>query len=129
MVAFLRNEDELAGLLDMNWDTWRPAAGDGAIPRFSGSVGARTLSPDEDLFGSYNQFVESVRLRKRHSQPSGEEDRQQKIADQLACNPSRDPATRSAFPDLLDRIMQTKGKPETGLPICSELRTRIQEAS
>src|SRR5260370_5159255 len=106
MVAFLRNEDELAGLL--GHELGHLAARQQAMElsrRFRDVLGPRTLSPDEDLFGLYNQFVESVRLKKRHAQPSGEEDRQQKIADQLGLQSvSRSGYTPQAFPHLFDRI-------------------------
>src|SRR5207245_9697975 len=78
---------------------------------FRDVLGLKTLSGDEDLFGLYNQFVESVRLKKRRSQPSSEEDKGQKIADQLGVQSvARSGYAPQAFPDLLDRLMQTKGR-------------------
>jgi predicted Zn-dependent protease len=74
-------------------------------------LGVKSVSPDEDLFGLYNGFVESVRLKKRHSQPSGEDDKSQKIADLIGVQAvARAGYAPQAFPDLLDRIMETKGK-------------------
>src|SRR5207302_8522959 len=74
-------------------------------------LGLKTLSDDDDLFGLYNQFVEHVRLKKRRSQPSGEEARGQKIADQLGVQSvARSGYAPQAFPDLLDSLMQTKGR-------------------
>jgi len=112
MVSFLRNEDELAGLL--GHELGHLAARQQALDMsrdFREVLGLKTLTGDEDLFALYNQFVESVRLKKRHSQPSGEEDKGQKIADQLGVQSVvRAGYAPQVFPDLLDRLMQTKGK-------------------
>ena len=112
IVAFLRNEDELAGLL--GHELGHLAARQQALDMsrdFREVLGLKSLTADEDLFGLYNQFVESVRLKKRHSQPSGEEDKSQKIADQLGVQAvARAGYAPQAFPDFLDRLMQTKGK-------------------
>jgi WD40 repeat protein len=112
MVSFLRNDDELAGLL--GHELGHLAARQQALDMsrdFREVLGLRTLTGDEDLFGLYNQFVESVRLKKRRSQPSGEEEKGQKIADQLGVQSvARSGYAPQAFPDFLDRLMQTKGK-------------------
>jgi len=112
MVSFLRNEDELAGLL--GHELGHLAARQQALDMsrdFRDVLGLKTLTGDEDLFGLYNQFVESVRLKKRRSQPSGEEDKGQKIADQLGVQSvARAGYAPQVFPDFLDRLMQTKGK-------------------
>jgi WD40 repeat protein len=112
IVAFLHNEDELAGLL--GHELGHLAARQQALDMsrdFREVLGIKNLSSDEDLFGLYNQFMESVRLKKRHSQPSGEEEKSQKIADQLGVQSvARSGYAPQAFPDFLDRLMQTKGK-------------------
>src|SRR5712692_10517013 len=75
MVSFLRNEDELAGLL--GHELGHLAARQQALDMsrdFREVLGLKTLSGDEDLFGLYNQFVESLRLKKKRSQQSGEEE-------------------------------------------------------
>src|SRR6266478_9874753 len=112
MVSFLRNDDELAGLL--GHELGHLAARQHALDLsryFRDVLGIKTLSADEDLFGLYNRFVETASLKKRHSQPSGDDDKGQKIADQLGVQAvGRSGFAPQAFPDLLARIMQTKGK-------------------
>jgi WD40 repeat protein len=112
MVAFLRSEDELAGLL--GHELGHLAARQQALDmsrNFREVLGVRSIAPDEDLFGLYNEFVESVQLKKRHSQPSGKDDTSQKIADLIGVQAvARAGYAPQAFPDLLDRIMETKGK-------------------
>jgi hypothetical protein len=50
-------------------------------------------------------------LKEIKSQPSDEENKSQKIADQLGVQAvARAGYTPQAFPDFLDRLMQTKGK-------------------
>src|SRR5215831_4013018 len=112
MAAFLRNEDELAGVL--GHELGHLAARQQALDMsraFRDVLGIRSLSADEDLFGVYNQFVESVRLKKRHPSPSGEEERNQKVADQLGIQAvARAGYSPQSFPDFMDRLMETRGK-------------------
>ena len=112
MVAFLRNEDELAGLL--GHELGHLAARQQALDLsrdFRDVLGLKSLPADEDLFALYNQFVESVRLKKRRPPPSGDEEKGQKIADQLGVQSvARSGYAPQAFPDFLDRLMQTRGK-------------------
>lgn len=112
MVAYLRTEDELAGLL--GHELGHLAARQQAFEMsrdFRDVLGIKSLPADEDLFGLYNQFMESARLKRRHAPPSGEDDKGQKTADQLGVQAvARAGYAPQAFPDFLDRLMQTKGK-------------------
>jgi WD40 repeat protein len=112
IVAFLRNEDELAGLL--GHELGHLAARQQALDMsraFREILGVKALSADEDLYERYNQFVESARLKRRHPQNSVDEEKGQKVADQLGVQAvARAGYAPQAFPDLLDRIMETKGK-------------------
>ena len=100
MVSFLRNEDELAGLLGHE------------LGHLAARQQALEMSRDfREVLGLKTLSVENVRLKKRRSQPSGEEARGQKIADQLGVQSvARSGYAPQAFPDLLDRLMQTKGR-------------------
>lgn len=112
MAAYLRNEDELAGVLghELGHLVARQQAQD-MSRAFRDVLGIKSLSPDEDLFGLYNQFMESVRLKKVHAQPSGDEQRSQQVADQLGVQSVvRAGYAPQAFPDFMDRLMETKGK-------------------
>jgi WD40 repeat protein len=109
MVAFLRSEDELASLL--GHELGHLAARQQAVEisrDFREVLGVKSLPADEDLFERYNQLVDRVRLRKRHF--TGEEEKGQEVADQLGVQAVvRAGYAPQAFPDLLDRLMQTKG--------------------
>ncbi|PYT93420.1 MAG: hypothetical protein DMG36_09920 [Acidobacteria bacterium] len=112
MVAYLHNEDELAGVL--GHELGHLAARQQALDMsraFRDVLGIRSLSADEDLFGLYNQFMESVRLKRIHTSPSGEEEKNQKVADQLGVQAvARAGYSPLSFPDFMDRLMETKGK-------------------
>lgn len=55
--------------------------------------------------------MESVRLKKMHAAPSGEEEKSQKVADQLGVQAvARAGYYPQSFPDFMDRLMETKGK-------------------
>ncbi len=112
MVAFLRNEDELAGVLghELGHLVARQQALDLSF-EFRDVLGLKTVSADEDLLGLYNKLVESVRLKQNHSRSSSNEDKNQKIADLLGVRAvARAGYSPQAFPDFLDRLMLTKGK-------------------
>ena len=112
MVAYLRSEDELAGVLghELGHVVARQQAQD-MSRMFRAVLGIQSLSPNEDLFGLYNQFVESVRLRKVHAPSYAEEERSQRIADQLGVQAvARAGYSAQAFPNFLDRLMETKGR-------------------
>jgi WD40 repeat protein len=112
LVAFLKNDDELAGLLghEMGHLTARQQGMD-LSRSFREVLGLKTVSDTDDLLELYNQLVESVRLKKRRSEPSGNEDKNQAIADQIGVQAvARAGFAPQAFPSFLDRLMQTKGK-------------------
>jgi WD40 repeat protein len=112
MVAFLRNEDELAGLLghELGHLVARQQAMDLSF-EFREVLGLKSVAPDEDLLALYNRLVDSVRMRRNHSAPSSNEDKNQKVADLLGVRAvARAGYSPQAFPDLLDRLMVTKGK-------------------
>jgi len=112
MVAFLRSEDELAGLLghELGHLAVRQQALD-MSSNFREVLGLKSVPPDEDLYALYNQYIESVRLKRHSPRPSDEEDKSQKIADLIGVQAvARAGYSPKAFPDLLDRIMETKGK-------------------
>lgn len=112
MAAFLRSEDELAGVLghEMGHKVARQQASD-LSHLFRDILGLKSLPEDADLFALYNQMLDSVRLKKLHSGPPNEEDRNQLVADQLGMQATaRAGYNVQMFPDFLDRLMQTKGK-------------------
>lgn len=112
MVAFLRSEDELAGVL--GHEMGHTAARQQALElshSFKEVLGLKSVSDSDDLFELYNQLVESVRLKKRHADSSGNEDKGQTVADQIGLQAvARAGYAPQAYPDALDRRMETKGK-------------------
>ncbi len=112
MASFLHSEDELAGVLghEMGHMVARQQAAE--VSRdFREVLGLKSLPENEDLFGLYNQLIETTRLKKRRPGPSGEEGRGQMTADELGMQATaRAGYSVQAFPDFLDRLMQTKGK-------------------
>lgn len=112
MAAFLKSEDELAGVLghEMGHVVARQAALE-LSSAFRDVLGLKSVSENDDLFALYNQFVESVRLKKRHGDSSGNEEKGQSVADQIGVQAvARAGYSPRAFPDALDRTMETKGK-------------------
>jgi WD40 repeat protein len=109
MVAFLRNEDELAGLL--GHEMGHMAARQQALQvsqEFREILSVQKLDAGEDLFERYNEMVD--RLRWRKSRTSGNGEKGQEDADQLGVQAvARAGYSPQAFPDLLDRLMETKG--------------------
>jgi WD40 repeat protein len=111
LVAFLKNEDELAGLLghEMGHLTVRQQAID--LSRiFRDVLGIKSVSDSDDLFDLYNQFLQSIRLKKRNADSSGNEEKGQAVADLIGVQAvARAGYSPQAFPAFLDRLMQTKG--------------------
>ncbi len=112
MIAFLKSEDELAGVL--GHEMGHVAARQQALEMsrmFKDVLGLKSVSDSDDLFALYNQLTDSLRLKKHHAEPSGNEDKGQSIADQIGVQAvARAGYVPQAFPDALDRIMATKGK-------------------
>ncbi len=112
MVAFLKTEDELAGVLghEMGHVVARQQALE-LSRSFREVLGLKSVTDSDDLFALYNQFMDSVRVKKRHAEPSGNEDKGQSVADQIGVQAvARAGYSPQAFPDALDRLMATKGK-------------------
>lgn len=139
MAAFLRSEDEIAGVLghEMGHMVARQQAAD-MSRLFRDILGLKSLPENADLFALYNQMLDSVRLKKVHSGPPNEEDRAQLVADQLGIQATaRAGYAVQTFPDFLDRLMQTKGKTGSWLsdlfgatnPDSKRLRVALKELS
>ena len=112
MIAFLKSEDELAGVLghEMGHVAARQQALELSLV-FKDVLGLKSVSDTDDLFALYNQLTDSLRLKKRHAEPSGNDDKGQSIADQIGVQAvARAGYAPQAFPDALDRLMATKGK-------------------
>ena len=109
MVAFLRNEDELAGLL--GHELGHMAARQQAVglsQRFRDILGVKSIDTGEDLFERYNELVDKLRLKTSHA--SMDPEKGQEVADQIGVQAvARAGYSPQAFPDLLDRLMETKG--------------------
>src|SRR5580700_738462 len=112
MIAFLKSEDELAGVL--GHEMGHVAARQQALELssvFKDVLGLKSVADTDDLFALYNQLTDSLRLKKRHAEPSGNDDKGQSIADQIGVQAvARAGYAPQAFPDALDRLMATKGK-------------------
>lgn len=111
LVAFLKNQDELAGLLghEMGHLTVRQQAID-VSRAFREVLGIKAVSDSDDLFELYNQFIESARLKKLHMTSSSNEEKGQAVADLIGVEAvARAGFSPEAFPAFLDRLMETKG--------------------
>ncbi len=112
MVAFLKSEDELAGVLghEMGHVVARQQAME-LSRSFRDILGLKSVSDSDDLFALYNQLMDTARLKKHHGESSGNEDKGQSVADQIGVQAvARAGYSPQAFPDALDRLMATKGK-------------------
>jgi len=110
MVAFLKNEDELAGLLghELGHLVAR-AQGASMSQQFRNVLGLSSVGENENLFDRYNQVLDSWRL-KNSSRNVSREDRGQITADQLGLEAvARAGYAPERLPDLLDRSLETKG--------------------
>ncbi|MCU1264312.1 MAG: peptidase Ste24p [Acidobacteria bacterium] len=111
LVAFVRSEDELAGVLahEIGHLVTRQTAGD--MTRLLKEVlGVTQVGDRTDIFNKYNQLVENT-ARKPKAFGRSEEDKEQLAADQVAiytmAAAGYDP---HAFSSFWDRFAETKGK-------------------
>lgn len=110
MVAFLKNEDELAGLLghELGHMVAREQAA-GVSRQFRAVLGLTSVAENENLFDRFNQILDSWRLKK-FPRDDTREDRGQLTADQLGLQAvARAGYAPERFPDFLDHLMETKG--------------------
>ena len=109
MVAFLRSEDELAGVL--GHELGHLAARQQALQLsrdFREILGVTRIAADEDISERYNELVDRFRLKKWH--PTRDAESKQEVADQLGVQAvARAGYSPQALPDFMDRLMQTKG--------------------
>lgn len=109
MVAFQRNEDELAGLIGQELGHMASrAAGHRLIVNVPRRFGYQKPRNDVDLFERYNELVDKARLKSLHG--GSDPEKGQELADQLGVQAvARAGYLPQAFPDLLDRLLETKG--------------------
>lgn len=111
MVAFLKNENELAGVLghELGHMVAREQAA-GVSRMLRNVLGLTSLPENENLFDRFNQVVETSRMKKAPSGSNKEEERGQLVADQLGLQAvARAGYNPGALPDFMDRLLETKG--------------------
>ena len=112
LVAFARNEDELAGVIAHELGhavTRQPAADLTRI--FREVLGVTAVGDRRDVFDKYNQLIESVaRKRKAFGRGAGHEEKEQYVADQVGlyalAAAGYDPRAQA---DFWDRMTENKG--------------------
>jgi hypothetical protein len=113
MVAFLRNEDELAGLLshEMGHVVTHQSANE-MTRLFQNALGVNKVASRQDLANRYNQLLDNAsRGTPTYQKIAREEEPDQYVADQVALYAlaSAGFAPRT-FVDFFDRLTQTHGK-------------------
>ena len=111
LVAFVKNENELAGVLghELGHLVAREQAA-GVSRMFRNVLGLTSLPENENLFDRFNQMVETSRLKKAPAGSSKEGERGQLTADQLGLQAvARAGYAPGALPDFMDRLLETKG--------------------
>jgi WD40 repeat protein len=116
MIAFVRNEDELAGIIghELGHGIVRHSAMDFS-KLFKEIIGVEKVGDKRDVFEKYNQFIEKRRT-KRVKLSRNHEDNQQLEADRIGLfamtAAGYDP---TAFTSAWDRLTETKGKTGSAL--------------
>jgi len=113
MVAFLRNDDELAGLLGHEMGHILTHQGAIRMTRlFREVIGVTAVGDRKDIFDKFNKFLDNVRRNPKAFKPDrGEEEPHQYQADQIGLIAvSMAGFSPAASVQLFDRYAQTKGK-------------------
>jgi WD40 repeat protein len=110
LVAFLKSEDELAGVLGHELGHLVAREQDVSTSRlFREILGMHSVPENENLFDRYNQIIELQRTKKMNFSATKEEHGQM-TADELGLEGvARAGYAPEAYPDALDRVLQTKG--------------------
>jgi hypothetical protein len=111
LVAFLKNENELAGVLGHELGHLVARQQAASVSRMLRNVlGLTSLTENENLFDRLNQIMETSRLKKAPPGSSNEGEHAQLIADQLGLQAvARAGYTPGSLPDFMDRLLETKG--------------------
>jgi WD40 repeat protein len=113
MVAFLRNDDELAGLLGHEMGHILTHQGAIRMTRlFREVIGVTSVGDRKDVFDKFNRFLDNARRNpKAFKSDSGEEEPHQYQADQVGLTAVSNAGYSSqAFVGFFDRLAQTKGR-------------------
>ncbi len=112
MVAFLKNEDELAGLLGHELGhIVMKQQNEGMSRQMREVLGIQSVGDREDIFEKYNEWMETNRTKKSHSGNRSDSGRDQQIADRVGLEATaRAGYSPQAFAVFMDRLMETKGK-------------------
>jgi WD40 repeat protein len=110
LVAFVRNDDELANLL--GHELGHLVARQQALEMshlFRDLLGVKQVGDRKDIFEKYNQMLELIRVKRPKSE--GDSEQGQLVADQIGVQAAaRAGYSPQAFADFFDRLAQTKGK-------------------
>jgi predicted Zn-dependent protease len=113
MVAFLRNDDELAGLLGHEMGHILTHQGGIRMTRlFREVLGVTTVGDRKDILDKFNQLIDNAARSPKAFQPDrSDEEPHQYQADEVALYAlARAGFSTQAFVDFFDRLAQTHGK-------------------
>jgi hypothetical protein len=113
MVAFLRNDDELAGLLGHEMGHILTHQGGIRMTRlFREVLGVTTVGDRKDILDKFNQLIDNAARSPKAFQPDrSDEEPHQYQADEVALYAvARAGYSTQAFVDFFDRLAQTHGK-------------------
>ncbi len=137
MAAFVRSEDELAGLLghELGHLVARQQALE-LTALFREILGVKQIGDRKDVFEKYNEVLELIRTKGHAGR--GESNREQLVADEIGVQASaRAGYSPQAFAEFFDRLTETKGKTGNWLsnffgatpPNAKRLREILKEVS